>query len=72
MQGQIWKNIQTQQASSSQPSIWDPALGLSQDQGAGLSRSRRNMVEKERRGQCRAVAFQSGGRVGKLLGDKST
>lgn len=37
-----------------------------------LSGGDRNTVEKDRRGWCGAVAFQSGRRVGKLLGGKST
>lgn len=54
-----------------------PCTGpVHRDQGAGftalISGGGRNTVEKNWRGQCGAVAFQSGGRVGKLLGDKST
>lgn len=46
--------------------IREPALQHS------LSGDGRNTVEKDRRGWCGTVAFQNGGRVGKLLGDKST
>lgn len=73
VQGEMWKNIQTQHPSSPQPSIWDPALGLPAGNWLYSTEDDRNTVEKDRRGSCGVVAFQSGGRLSKLLGDlKST
>lgn len=37
-----------------------------------LSGDGRNTVEKDKKHCCETVAFQNGGRVGELLGDKST
>lgn len=37
-----------------------------------LSGDGRNTMEKARKGWCGTVAFQNDGRVGELLGDKST